>query len=326
MINIVIDMMGGDNGNEATIEAVKKFLMNHEDINLILVGDKKTLESFSSLSRVKCVESSSVVAMDVDPLDAIKDKESSLMKAVKELNESNFDCLVSAGSTGGLVAAATLRVGRIKGIKKPGLISSLPTLIKDKKVVVLDLGAFVDDTVEDLYNFAKMGSIFYSINYKKNNPAIYQLNIGTEAHKGREVNQKLFTELSTDKSLNFKGNIEGREVLKGEADVVVTDGYSGNIFLKTTEGTAKMMSSLLKDAFTRNFASKMGYLLSKKGIANMKAMMDYKSVGGAMLLGVKKIVVKAHGSSDSRAFLSALEMSYELKKGEIIEKFEEEFK
>lgn len=325
MINIVVDMMGGDNGNEATIEATKMFLNNKNDVNLILVGNKETLSYFDKHKNVKCIESKTVVKMDADPMSVLKDKGSSLMVSVKELKENDYDAIISAGSTGGLVSAATLVVGRIKNVKRPGLISSLPTLIKDKKAVMLDLGAFVDETAEDLYNFAKMGSIFYSIIYKKDNPSIYALNIGTESHKGKDINRKLFEILSEDTFLNFKGNIEGREALKGDADVIISDGYSGNIFLKTTEGTAKMMSSLLRSAFTRNIFSKIGYLLCKKGIKEMKNMMDYKSVGGAMLLGVKKIVIKAHGSSDSRAFLSALEMAYNLKKSEIIEKFEKEF-
>lgn len=324
MAKIVIDMMGGDNGLNATIEASYKFINENKEDLFILVGDSSKLGEFSSFNNVKIVNATKIVAMDAEPLDVLKDKESSLMIATKELLDNDYDAILSAGSTGGLVAVSTLKIGRIKGIKHPALISALPTKIDNKKVVVLDLGAFTDIESSDLISFAKLGKVYYSIIFNKENPTIYQLNNGTESHKGKKINQETFKSLKEDKSLNFKGNIEGRDALNGECDVVVTDGFSGNIFLKTVEGTAKLMSNMLKDAFKSTLFTKIGYLLLRKEMKKFKNKMDYKGVGGAMLLGVNKIVVKAHGSSDAKAFYSALKQTKKLSDDKLIEKIKEE--
>lgn len=309
MSKIVIDMMGGDNGLNATIEASKNFIKENKNDSFILVGDETKLNDFSSFNNVKIVNATKIVAMDAEPLSVLKDKESSLMIATKELLDNEYDALVSAGSTGGLVAVSTLKIGRLNGVKHPALVSVLPTKIDNKKVVVLDLGAFIDVESSDLITFAKLGKVYNSIVFNNENPAIYQLNNGTESHKGKKINQEVYEALINDKSLNFKGNIEGRDALNGEADVIVTDGFSGNIFLKTVEGTAKLMSNMLKDAFKSNLGTKIGYLFLRKEMKKFKNRMDYKSVGGAMLLGVNKVVVKAHGSSDAKAFYSALKQT-----------------
>lgn len=326
MINLVIDMMGGDNGFKATSEAVKEFLKDNDDTCLTLVGNKEYVDTFKDYKNVQIVYSETLLSMDVDPMKALKDEKSSLMVAIKELLDNDFDGIISAGSTGALLTAAIFKVKRIEGIKRPGLITSFPTLLGDKKTVVIDLGANLVNTAEELVQFAKLGKIYYSLAYKVENPAIYQLNNGTEEEKGRDINKEAFTILKNDSSLNFCGNIEARDVLQGNADVVVTDGFSGNIFLKATEGGVKAMSTLLKEAFMKNLGTKICYLLLRKQIKEMKKKMDYKNVGGAMLLGVNKIVVKAHGSSDAKAFLSALNLSKKLANDNIIEKIKGEIK
>lgn len=324
MSKIVIDMMGGDNGINATIEASKKFIEENQNDSFILVGDETKLRDFLVFKNVKIVHSTKVVEMDAEPLSVLKDKESSLMIASKELLDNDYDALLSAGSTGGLVAVSTLKIGRLKGVKHPALVSALPTKIENKKVVVLDLGAFIDIEASDLITFAKLGKVYNSIVFNNENPSIYQLNNGTESHKGKKINQEVYQTLINDKSLNFKGNIEGRDALNGEVDVLITDGFSGNIFLKTVEGTAKLMSNMLKEAFKSSLSTKIGYLFLRKAMKKFKSKMDYKSVGGAMLLGVNKVVVKAHGSSDAKAFYSALKQTKKMCDENLIEKIKGE--
>ncbi len=323
-MKIVIDMMGGDNSLNATINASKSFNKNHEDAELFLVGDiNKLKENFIENDKIHLISSKTVVKMDADPLSALKDKDSSLMVAIKTYLDNNCDALISAGSTGALLTAATLKIKRLPNVIRPCLITPFPTIIKNKKFVVCDLGANTTATKEELNQFAIMGSIYYKALFNDNNPRVYQLNIGSESEKGTTINKEAYTLLKENKKINFLGNIEGRDPLFGNVDVLVCDGYSGNIFLKTMEGTAKAMSSMLKSAFKKNLFTKIGYLLSKNGIKEMKEKMDYKNVGGAMLIGVNGVVIKAHGNSDSRSFLSALNVCYQLVKVDIINKIKE---
>ena len=323
-MKIVIDMMGGDNGLEATISATNSFLSLHNDVELFLIGDETKLESFKSNPKCKIVNSETILAMDVDPMTALKDKKSSLMVAISTYLDNKCDALISAGSTGALLAASVFKIKRIPGIIRPCLITSFPTIKKDKKFVVCDLGANIENTKEELNQFAIMGSLYYSIRYNENNPSVYLLSNGTEEEKGSPLNKEVYPLLKENKRINFKGNIEARDPLFGDIDVLVTDGYSGNIFLKSVEGTAKVMSNMIKESFKRNIFSKIGYLLSKKGFDDIKVKMDYKNVGGAMLIGVNGVVIKAHGSSDLQSFLSALNNAYTLVKEDIVEKIKKE--
>ena len=323
-MKIVIDMMGGDNGLEPTISATNSFLSLHDDVELFLVGDETKLKSFKNNPKCKIVNSETILAMDVDPMTALKDKKSSLMVAISTYLDNKCDALISAGSTGALLAASVFKIKRIPGIIRPCLITSFPTIKKDKKFVVCDLGANIENTKEELNQFAIMGSLYYSIRYNENNPSVYLLSNGTEEEKGSPLNKEAYPLLKENKRINFKGNIEARDPLFGDIDVLVTDGYSGNIFLKSVEGTAKVMSNMIKESFKRNIFSKIGYLLSKKGFDDIKVKMDYKNVGGAMLIGVNGVVIKAHGSSDLQSFLSALNNAYTLVKEDIVEKIKKE--
>ena len=323
-MKIVIDMMGGDNGLEATISATNSFLSLHNDVELFLIGDEAKLESFKNNPKCKIVNSETILAMDVDPMTALKDKKSSLMVAISTYLDNKCDALISAGSTGALLAASVFKIKRIPGIIRPCLITSFPTIKKDKKFVVCNLGANIENTKEELNQFAIMGSLYYSIRYNENNPSVYLLSNGTEEEKGSPLNKEAYPLLKENKRINFKGNIEARDPLFGDIDVLVTDGYSGNIFLKSVEGTAKVMSNMIKESFKRNIFSKIGYLLSKKGFDDIKVKMDYKNVGGAMLIGVNGVVIKAHGSSDLQSFLSALNNAYTLVKEDIVEKIKKE--
>ena len=323
-MKFVIDMMGGDNGLKATIGATKEFIKRHKDVEFFLIGDLSALSEFNNQTNVHLVESKTVLKMDVDPLTALREKDSSLMVGIDTYLKNGCDALISAGSTGALLSAAIFKIKRIEGITRPCLITSFPTIKKDKKFVVCDLGANNANTKEELVQFAIMGSIYYSILYHSNNPEVYLLSNGTEEEKGSPLGKESYPLLKECESINFKGNIEARDPLFGDIDVLVADGYSGNIYLKAVEGTAKAMSSMLKTAFKRNVFSMIGYLFSKKGIEEMKQKMDYKNVGGALLMGVNGVVIKAHGSSDVQSFLSALENGYKLVSVDIVNKFKEE--
>ena len=323
-MKFAIDMMGGDNGLKATIGATKEFIKRHKDVEFFLIGDLNALSEFNNQTNVHLVESKTVLKMDVDPLTALREKDSSLMVGIDTYLKNGCDALISAGSTGALLSAAIFKIKRIEGITRPCLITSFPTIKKDKKFVVCDLGANNANTKEELVQFAIMGSIYYSILYHSNNPEVYLLSNGTEEEKGSPLGKEAYPLLKECESINFKGNIEARDPLFGDIDVLVADGYSGNIYLKAVEGTAKAMSSMLKTAFKRNVFSMIGYLFSKKGIEEMKQKMDYKNVGGALLMGVNGVVIKAHGSSDVQSFLSALENGYKLVSVDIVNKFKEE--
>ncbi|MDY2727781.1 MAG: phosphate acyltransferase PlsX [Candidatus Onthovivens sp.] len=324
-MKIVIDMMGGDNGLSSTIPATLQFLKKYDDIELFLIGDKDALtKEFASFTNVQVINSTSVIKMDADPLTALHDKNSSLMVSISTYLENNCDALISAGSTGALLAASTLKLKRIKGISRPGLITSFPTYIKGKKFVCCDLGANTSNTKEDLIQFAIMGSIYYSCLYNDENsksPRVFLLNNGEEAEKGTQLNKEAYPLLKENKFINFCGNIEGRYPLYGNLDVLVCDGYSGNIFLKTMEGTAKIMSEMIKDVYKKNIFTKVAYLFTKSGITEMKEKMDYKNVGGALLGGVNGVVIKAHGSCDVKCFLSALDNAHRLVVHKIVEQF-----
>ncbi len=319
-MKLVIDMMGGDHGTKTTIEAVKQFVALHKDCEIFAVGNEEELNEVKDLPLVHVVPSKTVLPMDCDPMSALHDLDSSLMVGVKTLLDNECEGLISAGSTGALLTASIFKIKRLPGVKRPCLITSFPTVVDNKRFVACDLGANSNGTKEDLNQFAVMGSIYYSILYNEESPKVYLLNNGTEEEKGNDLTKETYQLLKVNPNINFKGNIEGRYAMKGEADVIVCDGFTGNIFLKTLEGTAKAMGSMMKDAFKMNLFTKIGYLFAKKGIKGMIKKMDYKNVGGALLLGVNAIVIKSHGSSEAKSFLSSMESAYNLAKQNMIEK------
>lgn len=323
MQKIVIDAMGADLGSKIVVEAIKDFLRDYKDVKIIVSGKKEELKDLEGL--VKIIDARDVMQMEDGALEVMRKKETSMIKAIEVAKKGEADAVVSAGSTGAFLTAATIHLKLIEGVKRAALVSPFPTR-DGSSVVLLDIGANSENNPEQLLQFAKMGNI-YTKNFKNiKEPRMYLLSNGTEKEKGSPVIKEAHKLINEAKFKGFKGNIEAREVLSGCADVVVTGGFEGNIFLKGTEGTAKMISGLLKDAFKKNFFTKLGYLLAKSGIKDMSAKMDYKNYGGALLLGVNKVVVKAHGSSDSRAFYNAIRVAYESNKKSLIEKMREELK
>lgn len=324
MIKIAVDVMGMDKGSEVAVKAINNFLNVYKDVNFVVFGKKEELKELEG--KCEIVDCREVMEMEDGALAILRKKETSMIKAVEYTkNNVDVDAVVSGGSTGAFLTAATIYLKLMEGVERAALLSPFPT-IKDKNVIVLDIGANSDNTSTHLLEFAKMGRIFAKVYNDLETPALYLLSNGVEEKKGSEVVKEAHKLIKESGLEGFKGNIEARYVLNGDADVIVAGGFEGNILLKSLEGMAKTMSSMLKTGFKKNIFTILGYLLAKGGVDYVKDKMDYKKYGGAMLIGVNKLVVKAHGSSDEIAFFSALKVCYELIRKDIILKMKEEMK
>lgn len=309
-MRIAIDAMGGDNGSKAIVEAVKLFNIENKDVDLVVFGKEEELQELAPFCRI--VNAPDVVPMEAGALEVLRLKNSSMCKAISTMKEEGFDAVISAGSTGGFLSAATLILKTIPGVKRSCLVTAFPTRIKGKKVVVLDVGANNENSAEELLQFGYMGKAYCKALFGTKEPKTYLLSNGAEAHKGSPLVKQAHALYLENKFDGFMGNMEARDVLNGEADIIVSDGFSGNVLLKGMEGIAKMMSSMIKANFKQNLWTKLGYLHVRKGFKNMSETMDYKSVGGAMLLGINGVVVKAHGNSDAYSFSSALKVAKQM--------------
>ena len=315
-MKIILDAMGGDNAPQApvlgAVAAAKDFGAN---ITLVGKGEEilKVLGEAGIHDLPAGIEISNaddVVDMHDDPATVIhKRKNSSMVLGLKMLSDGQGDAFISAGSTGALLTGATLIVKRVKGIRRAAMGPAMPNKVGGKTVIV-DCGANAECTPEFLLQFGLVGSHHAKKTYGIENPRVGLLNIGTEDSKGTPLQKKayeLLQQAAEQGLINFIGNIEGRDVLQGGVDVVVCDGFSGNVLLKSIEGTAMFMGSLMKHKiFKRNFLSKIGYLFCKPGVDEVMKMMDYREIGGTEFLGIRKPVIKAHGSSDALAFRNAV--------------------
>ena len=326
MLKMVIDTMGSDNGTGATVPGIITFLKNHSDVEIYAVGKIEELEPLKAYSNVTLIDARQVVPMEAGALDVMRAKDSSMLVAINKFLEIGADAIVSAGSTGGFLSSTTLKLKLIDGVERAALISPFPTKIKGKKVTVLDIGANNENTPEQLVQFAKLGKIYANKVFGIQTPNIYLLSNGAEDGKGSPTVKAAHKLLRQENLEGFKGNIEARYALDGEADVIVTGGFEGNIFLKGVEGVASMMGKMIKKAFKRNIFSMIGYLFAKKGFKEISETMEYKSTGGAMLLGVNGVVVKGHGSSDAYSFSCAMEVAYKMAKANIVEQIKEGIK
>ena len=320
-MRIAVDAMGGDNGSKPIVEAIKEFKKDFPNDEVIVFGKKEELEDLSSICRV--VDAPDVVPMTAGALEVIRMKNSSMCKAINTMKEEGFDAIVSCGSTGGFLSAATIILKTIPGVKRSALVTAFPTKIKGKKVVVLDVGANNENSAEELVQFAYMGKAYNQALFNTQNPKTYLLSNGTESHKGSPLVKQAHELLKNQNFEGFQGNMEARDVLNGEADILVADGFSGNVLLKGMEGMAKLMSSMIKDNFKKNLWTKLGYLHVKGGFKNMSETLDYKSVGGAMLLGINGVVVKAHGNSDSFSFKNAMRVAHQMVEYDVVNKIKE---
>ena len=328
MITLILDCIGGDHSPAATVEGAVAALRQFDDLYLILSGDRDAIEAELAgksypRDRVEILHAPEVIGCDEKPTDAIRHKtESSMMKAVDLLRaDESVAGMVSTGSTGALVAAGTLRVGRLKGVIRPAFCPLLPTM--DGGIVgVCDSGANVDCSVDQLQQFAVMGSLYLSCVYGKPSPRVALLNIGTEAEKGDALRKEAFGVLSETPDLHFVGNMESRDLLSGKYDLVVCDGFAGNVLIKSTEGACLELLKKLKKDIKSRLINKIGALFLYKMFMKEKAFMDYQNYGGSVLLGTKKVIVKGHGSSNATAIAKCIEQAYRMEAGGFNEKAE----
>jgi glycerol-3-phosphate acyltransferase PlsX len=309
---IAVDCMGGDHGPGATVPAALAFAGAHADVEMILVGRQEAIDKVigrNALSdRIRVVHAPEVVAMDEPPASALRGKrESSMRIAIDLVKSGEADCCVSAGNTGALMAMARFVLKMLPGIERPAIASVMPT--QRGHTLMLDLGANVNCTAEHLLQFAVMGSALASAVDHSERPTIGLLNIGEEDIKGNDV-VKEAAELLRASGLNFHGNIEGDDIYKGTTDVVVCDGFVGNVALKTSEGLAQMLAAYLREEFTRNLFTRLAALVALPVINAFKHRVDHRRYNGASLLGLRGIVVKSHGSADSFAFGFAIDRAY----------------
>ena len=324
-MKIVLDVYGGDNAPAEILKGAQQALGSNGDFSLVLVGKAQVINAFIDengldKSRVEVIDAPEVITNDEVPTDAIRSKrDSSIVKAYDYMNEnSDAQAFVSAGSTGAVLTGAVLLLKRIRGINRPALSPLLPT-VTGKNVLLIDCGANVEPKAINLVQFAQMGSAYMKSVFGIELPRVALLSNGTEDKKGNTLNKEAFP-LLKECGINFIGNMEAREILSGVADVVVCDGYSGNIALKACEGTALTMFSLIKDGiYAGGLRAKIGYLFLKPVFKQIKVKMDYNDNGGAVLLGLEKIVVKSHGSSKAKAIRNSILQAKNLVDSKLVE-------
>nr|WP_295972008.1 phosphate acyltransferase PlsX [uncultured Bacillus sp.] len=311
-MKIAIDAMGGDHAPKEIAFGAKKALDTFKDIHITLIGDEKKIkEHIKEQDRLTIIHTEEVIAGTDEPVRAVRRKKnSSMVLAAKEVSEGRADACISAGNTGALMAAGLFVIGRIEGIERPALAPTLPT-IGGEGFVLLDVGANADAKPEHLVQFAIMGSIYCQKVRGIERPRVGLLNIGTEEKKGNELTKHTYEKLQNT-YIHFIGNVEARDLLNGVADVVVTDGFTGNMVLKTIEGTAMSVMKMLKSALMSSFKSKVAAAILKPDLLKIKSQMDYSEYGGAGLFGLKAPVVKAHGSSDANAIFNAVRQTRDM--------------
>ena len=322
MLEIVVDAYGGDYSPKETVEGALSALDLFTDFSLVITGKKDELAVYTEgKDRVKVVDAPEIITNNDVPTEAIRNKRnSSLVAAIDYMNANeNAKALVSTGSTGAVLTGAVLLTRRIRGVIRPALAPVLPTVKPNKNAILIDCGAIVDPKPQNLLQYAQMG-VAYAKFFNVKDPVVALLSNGTEDKKGNALNREVF-DLLKNSDLNFAGNIEAREILSGNYDVIVSDGFSGNIALKACEGTAVMMFDLIKKGIMGGgLRAKIGYLLLKPVFKDIKHKMDYNDNGGAVLLGLEKIVVKGHGASKAKAVRNAVLQARELAVGNLVEK------
>ncbi len=314
--------MGGDHGPRVTLAACRQFLSVHADARLLLVGLPEALQGFVH-ERATLVPASEVVAMD-DPVEVAlrRKKNSSMRVAIEQVKNGAADAAVSAGNTGALMAIARYVLKTLDGIDRPAIASQLPNA-RGGSTTVLDLGANVDCSAQHLLQFAVMGSALDSVLKGKEQPTVGLLNIGEEAIKGSDVIKKAGDLLRTAGNsglLNFYGNVEGNDIFKGTTDIVVCDGFVGNVALKASEGLASMVGAFLKQEFSRNAFTKMAAIVAYPVLSAFKDKVDHRRYNGAALLGLRGLVFKSHGSADDVAFGTALNRAYDAARNNLLDR------
>jgi phosphate acyltransferase len=303
---IAVDGMGGDHAPGAAVEGVRQALEAFPDIRIRLYGDSGRIgQMIGAHERLEVIHCTEKIEGEDEPVRAVRrKKDSSMVRMAQAVRDGEADAGVSAGNTGALMAAGLFVVGRLDGVDRPALAPTLPTL-DGSGFVMLDMGANADAKPQHLVQYAIMGSIYAEQVRGIQNPRVGLLNIGTEENKGNELTKEAHALIAAS-PVNFIGNVEARDLLDGVADVVVTDGFTGNMVLKTIEGTAQGLMSMIKDAFMSNAKGKIAGLLAKDGLKDLKKKMDYTEYGGAGLFGLNAPLIKAHGSSNANAVMNAI--------------------
>ena len=329
MIKIILDCYGGDHSPEANVDGALAALAAIPDLYLILSGDEPALRKLMEgrqydASRIEFLHAPQVIGCDERPTDVIRLKrDSSMVKAVRLLrDDDSVSAMVSIGSTGALVAAALTRLGRLRGVIRPAFCPICPT-VDGRLVGICDSGANVEVTPDHLRQFAIMASLYMENVYGVKNPRVALLNVGKEAEKGDELRQTAYKLLSETSELNFVGNMESRDMLSGNYDVVVCDGFAGNVLIKASEGTAIELFKKLKNDIMSNWLYKLGALLMSGVFKKEKDLFDYQKHGGSVLLGTSKVVVKGHGSSKALAIQKCIEQAYKMQSSALNAKMEE---
>ena len=334
---ILVDAMGGDNAPDAVIKGAVKAI-NEIEADVMLIGDKDIINSkvkeFYGKNSIEEISpkfsiyhTTGVITMEDKPTDAIKHKkDSSMVVGFNLLKEGKGDVFLSAGNSGALLTGATLLVGRIKGIDRPAMAPMLPAY--KKRLMLIDAGANTNCKPINLVQFAQMATIYLENTYGIEKPAIGLLNIGTEPTKGNELireSYEILTKESERLGINFVGNVEGRDAFSGKIDAIVCDGFTGNVFLKTVEGLGKLVKRTLTESLKKNWLSTLAALPALPGIKRFSKTMDYKEYGGALFLGVKKPVIKAHGSSDEKLFHYTIKQAEQFAKNKAVDMMIEKF-
>ena len=332
MIRIAMDCLGGDRSPDANLEGGVLGLQAHPDVQMIFLGDEaqikgKLEELKAPVERVEIIHAPDVVTGEDRPMDAVRmKKDSSMIRGIKLLREDeSVAALISTGATGTLVSAATLRIGRIENVRRPAFCPILPTM-NGGIVGVCDSGANVDCSPEQLQQFALMGSAYLECTYGIGSPRAALLNVGVESEKGDDLHRAAYALLSKTEGLNFVGNMESRDFLSGNYDLVVSDGFSGNVLIKSTEGACLEMLKRLKKDLSSKLINKIGALFMYRTLMEEKKFMNYQNYGGSVLLGCEKIIVKGHGSSKGTAVSKCVDQAYTMITSGLQEKIAESLK
>lgn len=326
---IILDAMGGDQAPEEIVAGAIKALVEFPDIEIVLSGVKDDIENELQkykyqTKRISILEASETIGMGESPVRAIrKKKDSSIVKGLDYIKEGKASAFISAGNTGAAMAGSLFRLGRVSGIERPSILVNFPSL--HGQTVVMDNGANSDCKSEHLLQFAIMGQIYTQQVLGIDKPRVGLLSIGEEKEKGNQLVKESFELFESDnRVINFIGNVEGRDIFNGSCDLVICDGFVGNVVLKTTEGVASFMFKLLKEAMTKNIRSKLGALLIRPYLKELVAKTDYRQYGGAPLLGVNGVVIISHGSSDATAIVNAIKVARDTAKADIINLIQKE--
>ena len=319
-MKIAIDAMGGDNAPQSTVEGALAAAKEWSDTEIILVGDQAQIEPLLTErpGNLMIRHASEVITGEDEPVRAVRrKKDASMVVAGRMVREKEADAMISAGNTGALMTTGLLIVGRMQGIERPALAPMIPTL-DGKGVLALDLGANMDAKPEHLQQYAMMGSLYRQKVHGMSKPRVGLLNVGTEPGKGNELTKQAFP-LLEQMPIDFVGNVEARDVMSGVCDVLVCDGFAGNILLKSIEGTAGALFSLLKEQFGQSLKTKLAAAMMMPQLKNLKSVMDHKEHGGAPLLGLGGLVVKSHGSADGNAIKNSVRQARTAMQNRLVE-------